>query len=1057
MQFMRTKLASHMKPIIIVIILLLQAQSLYVAFSLSSSIEGWANKYMHESAQLASKVIGQRIDLVLTGLEQVAQEVSLRLQQPDALKNCEALLAKHKATWNYHELFLLAPDGSELIPAEHGFSKTSALAQRAFKEKRPAVGKGGLDNSISYAIPVFHGDTVIAMLMVTRGTEKAQELLNVRVHDGGGLVILADYDKRIVVKAWNAPREELIKSVNFFTQDGRIDTSVFGKDYTLDSNHELSFKDSNHQEWRLSQRTSKEFGLTLIYAVPTEALAEKLPSLRWQNSASNVVSFLLILFLIADLLWLQRSYRKKLYEAEYGDPLTLGDNSAGFSHHMKNLLLFNWQSYALITMDINKFKLINDEYGVSKANELLRLVYETISARLVSDELCARHNADTFLILMRCNEEQRVRERLEGIMADIMIRKHALGILHKHGLSAGVYFVTDRTLPPYIMLDHANFAREQCKKPPYPTCVFYDESVQDKLRFETELLNSFPSALEQCQFEIWLQPKVNIHTNIVTGAEALVRWRHPELGFLSPGAFLPVLEQSKRIVQLDLWVFEEVCRLLFRWDQEGREIIPIAVNLSRAHLSSENFLNDYLNILNVYNINPHWIELELTESLFIENEERLSHVFASIRSHGLRCSIDDFGTGYSSLSMLKNANVDTVKLDRSFFSTPELSDQSRAVISSITQLASALGLTTVAEGVEHSSTLEFLLSTDCATVQGYLYSKPLPVPEFEAFTFTDDLRRKLLSGVMLSRTGHQLVQYNSLRSQQMRQLLSGLGHVGVYVMRKNTREILFCNPFLKSHTKGLVEGQFCHTVWPEYCGNCPITRVKDGISPTFTMPTSSFGCPVSVTAVEILWEDRIPAYAITLVPLGLKEEEEEESVGHLLSQMADWMKKAREDSLTSLLSKASFESEVRSRLQEDSNGSLFFIDLDGFKQVNDHFGHQMGDEVLKGTAERIRLSFRRDDLIGRYGGDEFVVYATGFVNTDFLDSRLETLKNLLRHQHTLKGVSSGVSASIGVARFPEDAKTFPELIRKADIALYEAKRRGKDQHVYYSDKLAPLD
>jgi len=1052
-----TKIASHLKPFVIVIILLLQAQALYVSFSLSRSIEDWTNKYMYESARLSSKVIGQRIDQVLTGLEQVANDVSFCLQQPDALKNCEALLAKHKARWNYHELFLLAPDGTELIPAEHSFAQTTALAQRAFKEKRPAIGKGGPDNSISYAVPVFNDDAVIAMLMVTRGTEKARELLNVRSHDGDGLVMLVDSDKRIVVTDWNDPHEELIKRVNFITQDGKIETSVFGKGYALDSNRELSFKNRDRKEWRLSQRSRNDYGLTLIYTVPMEALAKKLPSLRWQNTASNIVSFLLILFLISDLLWLQRSYRKKLYEVKYGDPLTHGDNSAGFSLKLSKRLTPDAQPYALITMDFNKFKLINDEYGVSKANELLLLMYETISTRLVSDELCARHNADTFLILVRYSGEERLRERLDAMMTDIMQRKHSLGIYHKHGLSAGVYPITDNTLPPYLMLDHANFAREQCKKPPYPSCVFYDESVQDKLRFETELLNSFSSSLENRHFEIWLQPKVNIRTSIVTGAEALVRWRHPELGFLSPGVFLPVLEQSKRIVQLDLWVFEEVCRLLFRWDKEGREIIPVAVNLSRAHLSNENFLNDYLNILNNYKINPHWIELELTESLFIENEERLSHVFASIRSHGLRCSIDDFGTGYSSLSLLKNAHVDTVKLDRSFFSSPELSDQSKAVIHSITQLASALDLTTVAEGVEHSSTIDFLLSTDCTTVQGYLYSKPLSVPEFEAFTFTSDLRRKLLSGVVSSNAGRQPALHTNPRSLQICQLLSGLGHVGVYVVRKNTREILFCNPFLKSYSKEQVEGQFCHTVWSEYCDGCPITRMKDGISPTFTMPTSCFGCPVSVTAVEILWEDHIPAYAVTLVPLGLKEEEEEEeSVGHLLSQMAGWMKKAREDTLTGLLSKASFEAEVQNRLQEDASGSLFFIDLDGFKQVNDHFGHQMGDKVLMGTAERIRLSFRRDDLIGRYGGDEFVAYATGFVNTDLIDNRLETLKNLLRYQHSLEGVSSGISASIGVARFPEDAKSFPELVRKADIALYEAKRRGKDQHVYYSDKLSPL-
>ncbi len=435
----------------------------------------------------------------------------------------------------------------------------------------------------------------------------------------------------------------------------------------------------------------------------------------------------------------------------------------------------------------------------------------------------------------------------------------------------------------------------------------------------------------------------------------------------------------------------------------------------------------------------------------MENEERISQIFSSIRSHGLRCAIDDFGTGYSSLSMLRNASVDTVKLDRSFFSSSELSDQSKAIIRSITQLSSALSLACVAEGVEDRSTLEFLLSTDCSAVQGYLYSKPLTVEAFEAFSYTEEKRRKILNSGFLDNTFGAIQRFTSQRSLQMRELLSGLGNVGVYVVKKSTREVLYCNPFLKSVSPNVQEGRFCHELWANYCSHCPLTQMEQGKSPTIIAPNSDFGCPVSVTAVEILWEDHIPAYAITLVPLGQREEEKD--VLSLRSQMADWKKKAQEDSLTNLLSKTRFEEEVKKRLESDEKGSLFFIDLDGFKQINDSFGHLMGDEVLKNTAERIRLSFRRDDLIGRYGGDEFIVYASAFTEEELLDRRLDTLKNLLRHQHTLNGVSGAISASIGVARFPEDAATFTELVRRADMALYEAKRRGKDQHVYYSDRL----
>jgi diguanylate cyclase (GGDEF)-like protein len=212
---------------------------------------------------------------------------------------------------------------------------------------------------------------------------------------------------------------------------------------------------------------------------------------------------------------------------------------------------------------------------------------------------------------------------------------------------------------------------------------------------------------------------------------------------------------------------------------------------------------------------------------------------------------------------------------------------------------------------------------------------------------------------------------------------------------------------------------------------------------------------VNVSAVEILWEEYLPAYAITIEPLAKtgeeEEEEEEEGLQALRSKMASLLKDAQEDGLTSLLNKKNFEEEVVKRLAVDSRGALIFIDLDGFKQVNDTFGHLMGDMVLKNSAERIRLSFRKDDIIGRYGGDEFVAYLPTFNNKEMLEQRLSALKNLLRHQHTLGETTSAITASIGVALFSTEGQDFNELVSMADLALYEAKRRGKDQHVYYSE------
>ncbi len=593
MQFLRTRLASHLKPFAIVVIILLQLQSIYVAFSLNSNIEQRTNSYLDESALLASAVIDQRIVQVVTALERLATMVSQEMKRMDADAACDALLHNYKKTWQYSDLFLLAPDGTELVRAVHDISGELEIARRALERKSPAFGKSSLSDSITYAIPVFDGKDVVAVLMCSRGTEKAHQLLEVSVMANAGFIILVDYDKNVLVKKWNASREDLRGKVNFLTADNKLDTSVFGPDYDLHEHGHAEFKGADGKTWLLAQRSKKEFGLALLYVAPADVLMQNIPSLRWWNTASNFISFVLILFLMGDLLWLQRAYQRKIDEVEFGDVLTHGDNSAGFSKKLKKLLDNTSISYALITLDINKFKLINDEYGVTKANEFLRLVHDILSDHLVSDELCARHNADTFLLLLHFSSEDRLRERLDGMMNEVMLRKHALGMQHKYGLSAGVYVITDRNMPPYIMVDNANFAREQCKKPPHPSCVFYDESVQEKLRNEADILNSFTYSLEHDCFEIWLQPKVNIRTDIVIGAEALVRWNHPEQGFLSPAAFLPVLEQNNRIVQLDLWVFEEVCRMLARWpagtEKEGRSYLfrsTFPAHILRMRISS---------------------------------------------------------------------------------------------------------------------------------------------------------------------------------------------------------------------------------------------------------------------------------------------------------------------------------------------------------------------------------------------------------------------------------------------------------------------------------------
>lgn len=220
------------------------------------------------------------------------------------------------------------------------------------------------------------------------------------------------------------------------------------------------------------------------------------------------------------------------------------------------------------------------------------------------------------------------------------------------------------------------------------------------------------------------------------GAEALVRWDDPEWGLVPPNEFIPFFEQNHFIVQVDLYVFEQVCKYMRGWLDAGLVLVPISVNLSKVHLNEQDFLQKFINIRNKYSIPPELLEMELTETILFENVELVVNVVQQIHQMGFQCSIDDFGSGYSSLNLLKDIKADTLKLDKAFFSSPKADvPRERVIIESVVELAKKLSMKTVAEGVETVEQMQFLEEINCDMVQGYVISKPVDVNSFEKMVF----------------------------------------------------------------------------------------------------------------------------------------------------------------------------------------------------------------------------------------------------------------------------------------------------------------------------------
>lgn len=258
-----------------------------------------------------------------------------------------------------------------------------------------------------------------------------------------------------------------------------------------------------------------------------------------------------------------------------------------------------------------------------------------------------------------------------------------------------------------------------------------DSAALDRLRREKELAELLDGSLANGDFTVLLQPKVRLADGAVAGAEALARWLHPREGAIYPSEFVPVLERSGAVRALDLYVFERVCERQARWLREGREPVPVSVNLSRRHFEDPCFLARFADTADRLGVPRGLLEMEVTESIFLDDEaiDNVKRAVRDIRAAGFSCSLDDFGSGYSSLGLLKEFDVSTLKLDRRFFrdDTP----RARDVVEAIVRLAAKLGLDTVAEGIEDERQLAFLRSVGCSLVQGYVYTEPLPFDEFE--------------------------------------------------------------------------------------------------------------------------------------------------------------------------------------------------------------------------------------------------------------------------------------------------------------------------------------
>ena len=431
--------------------------------------------------------------------------------------------------------------------------------------------------------------------------------------------------------------------------------------------------------------------------------------------------------------------REIIYLSEFDKLTGIYTKNHFFAETHKMLSEHRNTKFIFIRFDIDRFALINSYFGIARGDMLIKYIADTLPTLVKTAEYYTygRIEGDVFAACVSFNDDKYIDKYAFAV--DVVDRvKSVLGKYDNEFdivPSFGLYEIPDNTIRPDILFDRATMAAKTCKGSYIQLYSWYDDSMEQQLKQDQNIANEMTKALEENQFVPYFQPKYDLRTNKIAGAEALIRWQHPEKGLIPPALFIPVFERNGFVSKVDYYMWENVCKTLRKWIDEKRTILPISINVSRIDMYNPLLVDIFCNLIDKYNIPANLLNLEITESSYMDNPEIMLETMHRLQSKGFVVMMDDFGSGYSSLNVLKDMPVDVLKIDMKFLApeteTGKEDGRSESIIASIVRMAKWLNMSCIAEGAETSTQVQFLKNIGCEFAQGYYYSKPIPQDEYE--------------------------------------------------------------------------------------------------------------------------------------------------------------------------------------------------------------------------------------------------------------------------------------------------------------------------------------
>ena len=716
---MKQKKNSFFITIMLLLISLAFIVTVSVVFNnIKTNLESEIISSLSEEAEENAALIKKEIDAKFGVLQSFANELSSTGDEIAEIRDMQSFVE----VYNFRRMGFVDLNG--IAKTTDGFEKD--LSFREFyqvglkgesfitESLQDTVGDYTEDMINILSVPVYDNKGEIkGVLFATYLTEKFHEVIFSDSFQGEGYTYIVAGDGDVISSYGDGMQKEY-DNIFIYTGDAAQYDDAIQEKVENDMREKLSRvgigvnedNDKYFYCYKPLEIESADMNWYIFSIEPKSVLDERMHPIMRDIQFLTVI--LICILVMANIIFLYYNVRRRqeLFRLAYKDSITGGDNFSNFKEKAKKYE--NTEGY-VIALDISEFKLVNNVCGNARGDEVLKAIWDVIMANCNDNEQAARVNADRFVIFWIERSKKTVTYRIEKLINEIEGISEQLSVPRLYPV-IGIRAV-EKLDDADKRYGEALRAKALVKNRRDRHYAFYDEIDYDTIVENKKLENGFEKALADKKFEVWYQPKFNSHTGKIVGSEALIRWRADDGSLISPGRFIPLFEKNGNIIRLDEYVFREVCRQQKEWQKEGIQILPVSVNISRFSLYYSNVVEKYERIINYYDVNHKYVQIEITESAIIENTV-IVELIQKFHDAGFDILLDDFGSGYSSLASLNQMPFDTIKLDKSLVDYVG-NENGEKLLKFIVQLVQSLGMKITAEGVEYKEQLDFLENLNC--------------------------------------------------------------------------------------------------------------------------------------------------------------------------------------------------------------------------------------------------------------------------------------------------------------------------------------------------------